>query len=107
MNFAEYQKAAQRTSNTGTGKDKIINGAMGLSGEAGEVIDLVKKHMFQGHEMDIEKLIDEAGDCLWYIAEIAAGLGVTLEEIARHNIDKLWKRYPEGFDSVRSTNREE
>ena len=107
MNFEEYLKDAQRTASTVNSKYKIINGAMGLSGEAGEVIDLVKKHMFQGHEIDIEKLIDEAGDCLWYIAEIAAGLGVTLEEIARHNIDKLWNRYPEGFDSVRSTNREE
>ena len=107
MDFVEYQKAAQRTSNTITGKDKIINGCMGLAGEAGEVIDVLKKHMFQGHELDRAKMIDEASDCMWYLAEIATGLGVTLEEIAQHNVDKLWKRFPTGFDSVRSVNREE
>ena len=107
MNFAEYQKAAQRTSNTGTDKGKIINGCMGLAGEAGEVIDVLKKHMFQWHELDRAKMIDECSDVMWYLAEIATGLGVTLEEIAQHNVDKLWKRFPSGFDSVRSVNREE
>lgn len=107
MDFAEYEKAAQRTSNTITDKDKIINGCMGLAGEAGEVIDVLKKHMFQGHELDRAKMIDECSDVMWYLAEIATGLGVTLEEIAQHNVDKLWKRFPTGFDSVRSVNREE
>ena len=107
MDFAEYEKAAQRTSNTVTDKYKIINGCMGLAGEAGEVIDVLKKHMFQGHSLDREKMIDECSDVMWYLAEIATGLGVTLEEVAQHNVDKLWKRFPTGFDSVRSVNREE
>ena len=106
MNFEEYQAAAQRTSNTASEKEKITTGAMGLAGEAGEVIDLVKKHLYQGHALDREDLIDEASDCLWYIAEIATGLGVTLEDIAQHNIDKLKQRYPDGFSASRSRNRD-
>ena len=107
MNFEEYRIAAQRTSNTTSLHEKILNGAMGLNGEAGEVIDLVKKYMFQGHEPDWDKLIDEAGDVLWYLAELATGLGVSLEDIAMRNVEKLWRRFPSGFDSVRSVNREE
>lgn len=107
MTFDEYQKAAQRTSNTVDPDDKLVNGALGLAGESGEVADLVKKFMFQGHALDTEKLLDELGDVLWYIAEVASGLGVTLEQIAQHNVDKLWARYPAGFDSVRSVNRPE
>ena len=105
MNFEEYRIAAQRTSNTAARHEKILNGAMGLAGEAGEVIDLVKKYMFQGHDIDLDKLIDEAGDCLWYLAELSVGLGVSLEDIAMRNVEKLWRRFPQGFDSVRSVNR--
>lgn len=108
MNFNEYQMLAQRTANPAhSGLDKITNGCMGLNGEAGECIDLLKKHMFQGHALDVEKLIDECSDVLWYVAELATGIGVTLDSIARHNIDKLRKRYPDGFSADRSINREE
>ena len=106
MNFNEYQKLAQRTSGTLSDKDKLLNGVMGLNGEAGECIDVVKKHLFQGHDLDTVKLIDELGDVLWYIAQTAAGLGVEMEEIAQHNVAKLRARYPKGFDSERSINRE-
>lgn len=108
MTLNEYQALAQRTAQiTKTGKDKIVNGCMGLNGEAGECIDLLKKHMFQGHPLNVEKLIDECSDVLWYVAELATGIGVTLDSIARHNIDKLRKRYPDGFSAERSINREE
>lgn len=107
LDFGTYQRGAQRTASTVDALDKLVNGALGLAGEGGEVADLIKKHLFQGHELDREKLVDELGDVLWYIAELAAGLGVTLDEIARHNIDKLWRRYPAGFDSVRSRERNE
>jgi NTP pyrophosphatase (non-canonical NTP hydrolase) len=80
---------------------------MGLNGEAGECIDLLKKHLFQGHKLDKDKLTEELGDVLWYCAELACGLSVTLEEVAQRNIEKLKKRYPEGFDAERSINREE
>lgn len=106
MTLNEYQSLAQRTSSAKERTDKLLNGLMGLNGEAGECIDVLKKYYFQGHELDGLKLIDEAGDCLWYLAEIATALGVGLDDIAQHNVDKLRARYPEGFDSGRSINRE-
>ena len=108
MTLDEYQFAAQRTAQiTNNTRDKIINGCMGLNGEAGECIDLLKKHLYQGHPLDKEKLMDECSDVLWYVAELAAGLGYSLEEVARHNIGKLKKRYPDGFDPERSIHRKE
>lgn len=109
MTLNEYQDLAQRTADI-TGADmqkKLLNGCMGMNGEAGECIDVLKKHMMQGHPLDVEKLIDECGDVLWYVAELATALGVTLEGIAQHNIAKLRKRYPDGFDPERSIHREE
>ena len=106
MTFDQYQKSAQRTSNTVDPDDKLVNGALGLAGESGEVADLVKKFMFQGHGLNTDDLLDELGDVLWYISEVAAGMGETIETVARRNVDKLWRRYPAGFDSVRSVNRE-
>lgn len=103
MTFDEYQTNAQRT--IPAGHDRILNGVMGLNGEAGECIDIMKKAMFQGHELDREKLIYEGGDCLWYLAELATGLGVSLGDIAQHNVDNLKKRYPDGFSAERSINR--
>ncbi len=105
MDFNEYQNLAMRTA-SGSSKDNLIlNGVMGLCGEAGECIDIVKKHLFQGHDLNKEKLIDEASDCFWYLAILASGLGISLEEIASHNIEKLKKRYPNGFDTDKSINR--
>lgn len=105
MDFKEYQELAMRTASDTSKQNLILNGVMGLCGEAGECIDIVKKQMFQGHELDRQKLIDEASDCLWYLAEIASGLGISLEDIASHNIEKLKKRYPDGFDANKSINR--
>ena len=68
--------------------------------------DLLKKYLFQGHELDKEKIINELGDIAWYLAEAATALNVTLEEILIENINKLKERYPEGFDSDRSINWE-
>ena len=88
-------------------KDVLINGVMGLCGESGEVIDIVKKWLAQGHELDRDKIIKELGDVAWYIAEIAHVLGVTLEEVLTKNIDKLKARYPEGFSTDNSVNRKD
>lgn len=108
MDMNEYQVLAQVTAAiTDTTADKLLNGCMGLNGEAGECIDLLKKHLFQGHELDREKLIEELGDVLWYCAELAAGLDVGLAEVARRNIEKLRRRYPEGFSMERSVNRDD
>ena len=107
MTLNEYQELAQRTVQiTNDSTNKIRNGCYGMNGEAGECIDLLKKHEYQGHSLDVEKMIEECGDVLWYVAELATGLGVTLEDVARGNIAKLRKRYPYGFDPGRSIHRE-
>ena len=107
MTINEYQKLAMTTLNPKLSeKDVLINGVMGLCGESGEAIDIVKKHLAQGHELDREHLIDELGDIAWYLAETAQVLGVTLEEVLERNINKLKKRYPEGFETIKSLERE-
>ena len=104
----EYQKLAMTTLNPQLAqKDVLINAVMGLCGESGEAIDIVKKHLHQGHELDREKLIKELGDIAWYLAEAATALDLSLEEILQANLDKLKKRYPEGFASERSIVRPE
>ena len=108
MTINEYQKLAMTTLNPALSeKDVLIKGVMGLCGESGEAIDIVKKHLAQGHELDREHLIKELGDIAWYLAEVAYVLGVPLEEVLQRNIDKLRQRYPEGFDTERSLARKE
>ena len=108
MTINEYQKLAMTTLNPQLDKkDVLINGVMGLCGESGEVIDIVKKHLAQGHELDKEKIIKELGDVAWYMAEIATVLDVDLEDVLVQNIEKLKKRYPEGFSVENSLNRAE
>ena len=83
MTGNEYQKAALRTANMNYSEySMIINGALGLCGEAGEVADIIKKATFQGHKLDTEHIAEELGDV-------------------------AWKRYPEGFDCERSVHRPE
>ena len=106
MEVNEYQKLAMTTLNPALDKkDVLINGVMGLCGESGESIDIVKKHLHQGHPLDKAKLAKELGDIAWYLAETAYALDIPLEDILQANIEKLKKRYPEGFDSDRSVNR--
>lgn len=108
MTANEYQKLAMTTLNPELSKkDVLINAVMGLCGESGEAIDIVKKWLAQGHDLDREKLAKELGDVAWYLAEAATALDLDLETILRGNLDKLAKRYPEGFQSQRSVNREE
>ena len=108
MTVNEYQKLAMTTLNPELGKkDVLINGVMGLCGESGEVIDIVKKWLAQGHELDKEQLAKELGDVAWYLAETAYALDIPLEDILQGNIDKLKKRYPEGFRAADSVNRSE
>ena len=102
----DYQRQAMALLNPALSrKDVLINGVMGLCGESGEAIDLVKKHLHQGHPLDKEKLAKELGDVAWYLAETAWALDIPLEKILRGNLEKLRKRYPEGFDTNRSQNR--
>jgi NTP pyrophosphatase (non-canonical NTP hydrolase) len=108
MTPTEYQIAAMRTSSkTILPSEHLMNGALGLSGEAGEVADIVKKATFQGHTINREHIAKELGDVCWYIAETATAIGYDLETIMQMNIDKLMKRYPDGFSADRSQNRED
>ena len=106
MTINEYQRLAMKTLNPElSNKDILINGVMGLCGESGEAIDIVKKWLAQGHELDKEHLAKELGDVAWYLAETAFALDIPLEDILAANIEKLKKRYPEGFASERSIRR--
>lgn len=110
MEINEYQKAAMRTVSpvaAVTDENLLLEGVMGMNGEAGECIDLVKKNIFQGHDLDREKLIEELGDVCWYVATTAEALGVPLEYVLQRNVDKLRGRYPEGFEVDKSVHREE
>ena len=103
MQVNEYQQLAMTTLNPELQKrDALINSVMGLCGEAGEAIDIVKKWMAQGHALDKQQLAKELGDIAWYLAEAATALDMPLEEILQGNIEKLKKRYPNGFEAERS-----
>ena len=106
MEINEYQKLAMKTLNPELSqKDVLINSVMGLCGESGEAIDIVKKWLSQGHELDKERLAKELGDVAWYLAEAATALDLPLEQIFQGNINKLKERYPKGFETEKSINR--
>lgn len=108
MDANEYQKLAMTTLNPALDqKDVLINSVMGLCGEAGEAIDIVKKWLAQGHELNKEALIKELGDVAWYLAEAATALDVPLNQVLEGNIEKLKKRYPQGFSVEKSIERQE
>lgn len=102
-----YQIATARTDNHYSKIAALANFGLGIGGEAGEVQDIIKKYVFHGHPLDKDKIRGELGDVLWYIARIAAWSDLTLDEIAQTNIEKLERRYPNGFDKEKSINREE
>ena len=106
MQVNEYQKEAMATLNPALNqKDVLINSVMGLCGESGEAIDIVKKWLAQGHTLDKEHLAKELGDIAWYLAEAATALDLSLGDILQANLDKLEKRYPNGFETRRSLSR--
>ena len=109
MTINEYQIAALRTAQTDklTANELLLNSALGLCGESGEVADIVKKHRFQGHDLDIEHIAKELGDVAWYLAVGAYAIGLDLESIFRMNKEKLEARYPDGFSADRSLHRAE
>lgn len=108
MKANEYQRLAMTTLNPELSKrDMLINSVMGLCGESGEAIDIVKKWMAHGHELDKEHLTKELGDIAWYLAEAATALDMELEDILQRNLEKLQKRYPKGFSCQRSQSRQQ
>lgn len=107
MTINEYQQRAMATLNPNLkDRDVLINSVMGLCGESGEAIDIVKKWLAQGHPLDKAHLTSELGDVAWYLAEAATALGLDLEDILQANLDKLERRYPEGFSTEKSVSRE-
>lgn len=106
LEFNQYQRLANELMSKEAKNQPLLNAALGLAGESGEFADIIKKHLFQGHDLDKEHLKEELGDILWYIAEACKGLDITLEEVARSNIEKLHQRFKGNhFDSERSKNR--
>lgn len=108
MTIKEYQEKASRTfPKNKTKDDLLLNAALGLAGESGEFADSLKKHFFQGHPLNKIHDAYELGDICWYIALAAKGLDIPLEEIFKMNIEKLEKRYPDGFSVEKSVGRTE
>ena len=101
-----YQLQASRTHNFELDRrERFTMLSMGIAGEGGELVDHIKKHVFHGHELDLLKVKQEIGDLLWYVAVLSQECGFTLAEVADLNIEKLRKRYPEGFSVEASVNR--
>lgn len=102
----KYQKLAARTiSIPETDSGAMLNHAvLGLTSEAGEVAGVLQK-IYQGHDANPLRLMSELGDCLWFIAEACTALGCDMETVMKLNIDKLLKRYPDGFEAERSLHR--
>lgn len=101
--FREYQNQVQRTRNLDD--TELSNYALGLVCESGECGDIIKKHLFQGHELNIDEIKKELGDTLWYMANLCNVIGINLEDVAKENVEKLLKRYPNGFSKSDSVNR--
>ena len=115
----EYQRLAIRTENTPrfiniAGKteaenatlDGLIHGAVGLCTEAGELQDMLKKHVMYGKPLDITNAVEECGDALWYIAIVLSKAGVTLEDCMDRNIAKLRVRFPDKYTNQAALNRD-
>lgn len=106
MNGDAYQTEILRTyAGSDDAEEKLLLAALGLAGETGEVVDHIKKFRCQGHDLDCEHLAMELGDVLWYIGLACDVLGCTLEDLIDLNVQKLRKRYPNGFESARSIHR--
>jgi len=105
MNTVQYAAETRRTRPEGA--NFLLQGALGLASEAGEVAGLLEKHLCQGHEMDRDKVRKELGDVMWYLAMLLDGADMTFEEVMEANIAKLRIRYPEKFSTAASVRRED
>lgn len=104
----DYRELVRLTRNNSlTEEEQLTNGVIGLCGEAGEVADLVKKFLFQGHSLDRDKLVKELGDICWYFELICDILDVTRSEVEQINQQKLLQRYPNGFSAEASLFRKD
>lgn len=95
MTLNEYQAfAAQGIHEATLEREPIVGFALGLVGEAGEVVDDIKKRVFHSRDIPMERAKEELGDVLWYVANIATQYGISLDEVASFNVAKLRNRYP-------------
>lgn len=106
----EYQTLSERTMNIDPCKlsnydIRILNCALGLVGEAGEIADAIKKVAFHGHGFDTDRISEEIGDLMWYVSSLCSLIGVNLGDVIRANVEKLRRRYPAGFNKKDSINR--
>lgn len=107
MEIKEFQEKAVRTLNKNLSKKETLsNMIIGIFGESGEVADIVKKHLYQGHTLDLKHLREELGDVMFYIANLATALKIDMQDVLEENNAKLMARYPEGFSAKRSVGRE-
>ena len=107
MNFTQYQDLARRTQNPDLNRQARRNHALfGIAAEVGEIHSLYQK-VYQGHTFDVGNLMKECGDVLWFLAELCDAEGLNMDDVAVMNIDKLKRRFPEGFSSARSLHRNE
>lgn len=98
MSFEKFATEVNRTRNPAlTMEQQASNWALGVTGEAGEVADIIKKHLYHGKPLDKVHLVEEMGDVLYYIQALCNMYGVSLEYVMTKNSDKLKKRFPNGF----------
>ena len=108
MEIKDYQVESDRTLNKAlTYEQGVSNMIFGANGELGEITDILKKHFYQGHELNVEHLKEELGDVMYYIVNLASMFNLEMGDILSYNVDKLAKRYPNGFDKYYSINRNE
>lgn len=108
MDWEQHRRDVLRTVRPALSeRDRLLIGALGLCGEAGEVVDELKKHLFHDHTLDKAKLSSELGDVLWYWVLLCDTLGLSIEEVVAGNVEKLRRHYPDGFTTERSINRPE
>ncbi|WP_347562778.1 nucleoside triphosphate pyrophosphohydrolase family protein [Clostridium sp. HBUAS56017] len=108
IGIKEYQEKSVRTmDNNLKHNDKVVNMIFGLNGETGEVTDILKKWLFHGHILNMDHLKEELGDVMFYIVNLATLYNIDMSEVLQMNVDKLLKRYPNGFSSQDSINRED
>ena len=107
MTIKEYAELARRTQNKALSmQEKRLHALHGMASEVGEIHAIYQK-AYQGHPVDIDRVVDEIGDLMWFASELCDAIGVQLEEVAGANIEKLRRRYPgDGFDAERSVHRE-
>lgn len=105
MKLDEFQNLSTRTLPKKNRFNNLSNYALGLTGESGEVADELKKVIYHGHDLNVDKIKKELGDVLHYVSGLASMLELSLDDVANRNIEKLKKRYPNGFSEEDSRNR--